>query len=443
MTSITELKELYRMDDVTPTNIVNQVLETINTDSSNAWITVRDRKKLLERTQELESRSIDSYPLYGVPFAIKDNIDVAGLSTTAACPEYEYIPEETAPVVDKLIEAGAILIGKTNMDQFATGLVGTRSPYGVCRNPENEEYISGGSSSGSAVVVATGQVAFAIGTDTAGSGRVPPAFNGLVGLKPTRGAVSTRGVVPACRTLDCVAIFAKNIDGIRQVGEVAIGYDRHEPYSRSEAEELTLAPPATDNITIGIPDESNTEFFGDSECQSLFENIVDELDSLPWSIQTIDFDPFVQAAELLYQGPWVAERYSAVGDFIETNPDAVNSVVGDIIRRGDNYSATDTFEAYYELEEYKREVSTVFKDIDVLVTPTTGTTYTIKEIQNDPIELNSNLGYYNNFANLLDLSAITVPGGKLESGVGFGITIFGEAFADGLVTAIGEEIKQE
>lgn len=442
MTTISDLTELYRDGSVTPTDIVTETLDSINSDSSNAWITVRDRKDLLKRARELESEEFNDYPLYGIPFAVKDNIDFAGLPTTAACPEYEYEPAETAPVVNRLTEAGAILIGKTNMDQFATGLVGTRSPYGVCRNVGNDAYISGGSSSGSAIAVASDQVAFALGTDTAGSGRVPPAFNGIVGLKPTRGAISTRGVVPACRTLDCVAVFAQDIEGVRQVGDIAIGFDEQEPYSRSQANEITMASQTIEDITVGIPNQSGLEFFSDTESEKLFQSVIDNLNKQPWSIQSIDFNPFVQTAELLYQGPWVAERYSAVGEFIENNPAGVNSVVADIIRRGEDYSATDTFEAFYELSEYERQVSRVFDNIDFLITPTTGTTYTVEEIENQPIELNSNLGYYNNFANLLDLCAITVPGGTLESGVGFGITIFGEAFDDNLVTQIGEEVKQ-
>lgn len=442
MRFVSDFDEAYRNGDVAPRDTVKEVIERIDTDSSNAWITIRERDDLLSRARELEDQSIDDKPLYGVPFAVKDNINIVGLPTTAGCPEFTFEPEATAPVVRQLTDAGAILVGKTNMDQFATGLVGTRSPYGPCRNPRNKEYIAGGSSSGSAVAVTTGQVAFALGTDTAGSGRVPPALNGLVGLKPSRGAVSTRGVVPACRTLDCIAFFARTVEGTRRVADAAIGHDREEAYSRPAADDLTMTPPPTEDVTVGIPDASNLKFFGDSEAEVLFDDIVDELASCSWSIQTIDFTPFVETAKLLYQGPWVAERYSAVGEFIETNPDDVHPVVAKIIRRGKEYSATDAFESFYKLEEYKKQVTAVFEEIDVLVTPTTGTIYTIAEITDQPIKRNSNLGYYNNFANLLDLCAITVPAAIMNAGPGFGITVFGEAFQDDLVAAIGCRVRQ-
>jgi allophanate hydrolase len=441
MRTVGELEEAYRDTSLLPTDVLTAALDRIENDSSNAWITVRDREAMLARARELDSEPVAEYPLYGVPFAVKDNIDVAGLPTTAGCPAYAYEPDESAHVVRRLTDAGAVLVGKTNMDQFATGLVGTRSPYGACHNPRNEAYISGGSSSGSAVAVTTGQVAFALGTDTAGSGRVPAAFNDLVGLKPTRGAVSTRGVVPACRTLDCVAIFAETVEGTRRVGDVAYGYDEQEAYSRPRADSLSLSPPAPETVTVGIPDEPNLEFFGDSEAAALFEDVLDRLDSLPYSVRTIDFTPFVETAQLLYQGPWVAERYAAVGEFIENNPDAVNPVVADIIRRGGEYSATETFEAFYELEAYRRQVSAVFEDVDVLLTPTTGTIYTTDEIRDRPVERNSNLGYYNNFANLLDLCAITVPGGTTQAGPTFGVTVFGVAFDDALVAEIGRRVS--
>jgi allophanate hydrolase len=438
--TVADLQRAYRTGDRRPVDVVEATLDAIEHSDTNAWIATRDRPALREDAAALDAADPDEYPLYGVPFAVKDNIDYAGLPTTAGCPSYASDPEESAHVVDRLVDAGALLVGKTNMDQFATGLVGTRSPYGACRNPFDDASIAGGSSAGSAVAVARGQVAFALGTDTAGSGRVPAAFNRLVGLKPTRGAVSTRGVVPACRTLDCVSVFANTVEDARAVGEVAVGYDAADPYSRPAADDLDLSPPERPTVTVGVPDEGNLAFFGDDEAAELFEAFREDLADGPWTVETVDFAPFVETASLLYGGPWVAERYAAVGEFLATDPDDVDPVVERIIEGGADYSAVDTFEAMYELQARKREVAAVFDGVDVLVTPTTGTIYTVDEVRADPVELNSNLGYYTNFANLLDLSAVAVPVDTFEAGPGFGVTVFGEAFEDGLVAAVAERL---
>ncbi|APX98635.1 allophanate hydrolase [Natronorubrum daqingense] len=440
---VKELLNAYQAGERTPEGVVRDVFDRIETDGTNAWIATRDQANVLAEATELDDADLTENPLYGIPFAVKDNIDYNGLPTTAGCPAYAYEPEDHAAVVDRLIDAGAILIGKTNMDQFATGLVGTRSPYGECRNVHNEAYISGGSSSGSAVAVAREHVAFALGTDTAGSGRVPAAFNGLVGLKPTRGALSTRGVVPACADLDCVSIFAQTTDDALRVEDVAARFDPDDPYSRRLADDLELSKTCLSDITIGVPAADELEFFGDNEAAQLFDDTIDEIAAQFGEPTTVDFTPFRKTAELLYGGPWVADRLSAVGEFIETHPDEVNTTVADIIRGGKEYSAVDTFEAFDQLKTLRREAEQVLAKIDALVVPTTGTTYMIEAVQSNPIELNSNLGYYTNFVNLLDLSAVAVPTHSFDAGPSFGVTIIGEAFEDARIASIGAAIESE
>lgn len=434
------LQQAYREGDLTPRAVVDHALDRADSDEAyNVWIDRYD-KSARARAAELSAADPSNYPLYGVPFAIKDNIDVAGNPTTAGCPAYEYIPDETADVVDRLTEAGAILLGKTNMDQFATGLVGTRSPYGVCRNAHDPSLISGGSSSGSGVAVARGHVSFALGTDTAGSGRVPAALNGIIGYKPTRGLISTNGIVPACRTLDCVAVFAMTIEDARRVGTVLVGYDDDDPYSRPAADNISLTDPSSSSPTIGVFE--HTEHFGDRAAAELFDNAVSDTEELE-TVVSVPEEPFREAAELLYSGPWVAERFSAVGKFIEANSDAVHEVVREIISEGVSYSAVDTYEAMYELQRYKRRVEQIFEDIDILLTPTTGTTYTIEDVAESPRETNSNLGHYTDYVNLLDLSAIAIPSGARPDGAQFGVTLAGPAdhdaslfiFADRFISA--------
>jgi len=431
----------YRTGERTPVEVVETVYERIDATDTNAWIAVRDESELRKEAQALMEQEQDNLPLYGVPFAVKDNIDYAGLPTTAACPDYAYEPTEHATVVEELSEAGALLIGKTNMDQFATGLVGTRSPYGPCRNVYNEEYISGGSSSGSAVVVARDQVAFALGTDTAGSGRVPPALNGLVGIKPTQGAISTAGVVPACATLDCVAVFANGVADAARVSQVASGFDPTDPHSRREAATIDFEVSSIKKPKIGVPAPADREFFGDDETATLYAGAIEQCSEVG-DVVDVPFDPFAEAAELLYGGPWVAERFAAVGDFMAENPGASDPVVEEIIGRGAGYSARETFEAFYELAALETRASDVMDPIDALIVPTVPTTYTIEEVGNQPIELNSNLGYYNNFVNLLDLSAVTVPIGAFEVGPTFGVTVIGDAFEDRTVASIAAALRK-
>jgi len=441
------LTQAYVDGELTPHTVVEEVIDRIGSDDHNAWITIFAKSELFDRADELGNVTnidLEAKPLYGVPYAIKDNIDAAEESTTAACPEYAYTPETNATVVDRIESAGAILIGKTNLDQFATGLVGTRSPYGACHNAIDPEYISGGSSSGSAVAVADSQVAFTLGTDTGGSGRVPPSFNGIIGQKPTRGALSNDGVVPACRTLDCVSIFANTCRDALLVEQVAAGYDPADEYSRQAVDEQSLGlQEATDSLTIGIPSQNQLEFFGDSEASTLFEDIHDPVTSVANEALTVDISSLLECSNLLFDGPWVAERLIPTRDVRTKHSEALVPVLEEILEGAETLSAVDVFEAQYHRKQLKKEAETLFETIDALIVPTTGTIYTIDEINQKPIERNSNLGLYTNFVNLLDLAATTVPVGRRENGLPFGVTIIGEAFSDGMLAGIGDALCQE
>lgn len=426
---IAHLRRLYLSKELTPTKLVEQLYARLSKeDSGNIWIHRLSLDQLLSYAKALESKDSSALPLYGIPFAIKDNIDLASIPTTAACPDYAYTPATSATVVQKLIDAGAIPLGKTNLDQFATGLVGTRSPYGACQNSFNAEYVSGGSSAGSAVAVAKGLVSFSLGTDTAGSGRVPAAFNNLIGHKPTCGLLSTSGVVPACRTLDCVSIFALTARDAEAVLQVAQGFDETDAYSRNKQEHFL--PKLATNFTFGIPRKDQLAFFGNTDTPLLFDKTIRQLEVLGGRAVEIDFSLFLETARLLYEGPWVAERYAAIKDFFENQPDSIFPVTRKIIGGASKFSAADTFSALYRLKGLQRKITPVWKSIDVLVTPTAGTIYTIDEVNAEPVICNSNLGYYTNFMNLLDLSAVAVPAGFQTNGLPFGITISMPALGD-------------
>lgn len=420
---IATLRRLYQSGEITPLGLVEDLLARMaGEDARRIWISRLDAAALGAYARNLEGKDIATLPLYGIPFAVKDNIDLKGLPTTAGCPGFAYVPERHATVVARLIDAGAIPLGKTNLDQFATGLNGTRSPYGACRNAFDPDYISGGSSSGSAVAVALGLASFSLGTDTAGSGRVPAAFNNLVGHKPSCGALSTRGVVPACRSLDAVSIFALTAEDAERVLAVAAGFDADDEYSRP------LAPHGFDfgraaGFRFGVPMAKDLEFFGNAEAERLFGEAVERLKSLGGTPVEIDLAPFLEAARLLYGGPWVAERYLAIRDFFDAWSEQVFPPVREIIAGGRDIGAADTFAHLYKLRAFKRVCDAVWNDIDVMLTPTAGTIYRIDEMQADPIRLNSNLGYYTNFMNLLDLAATAVPAGSQRDGLPFGVTL--------------------
>jgi len=400
------------------------------------WISLLPREAVLDRAREIEIHP--DLTLAGKTFAVKDNFDVEGVPTTAGCPAYAFTPSATATVVRRLQEAGALLVGKTNMDQFATGLVGTRSPFGACSSVFNERYISGGSSSGSAVAVAKNLVTFSLGTDTAGSGRVPAAFNGLIGLKPTRGLLSTHGVVPACRTLDCVSIFARTCREAHEVWQVARGPDPADPYSRVARPGDDAAPWINGKFRFGVPSPDQLQFFGDDEAAQLCQAAIKKMQQIGGEKVEIDFSVFRRAADLLYGGPWVAERLAAIKTFFRDHADEVEPVVRSIIGGAQKYTAVDTFEADYQLHRLQSEAVKEWARMDVLLLPTTGTIYTHEQIASDPIKLNTNLGYYTNFVNLMDLAAVAAPAGFRSNGLPFGISLIGPAFTDEALLALAD-----
>lgn len=407
--------------------LIDEVFERIAAyPDPGVWISLRTKEEVLAEASAMDP----SLPLHGVPFAVKDNIDVAGMPTTAACPSFAYTPSASAFVVNLLRQAGALLIGKTNMDQFATGLVGTRTPYGACHSVYDPEFISGGSSSGSAVAVAADLVTFSLGTDTAGSGRIPAAFNNIVGLKPTRGLLSVRGVVPACASLDCVSIFARSVEDAFLILKLA---SRHDPVDCWSRPIPRLCSRGSD-VRIGVP--THLEFFGDGEYERLFSEAADLMASRGYELVPVELEPFLEAARLLYGGAWVAERDHAVGEFIRRHPGEIDPTVEQIITGGRPKSAVEAFSGFYELERLRAQTAPVWEKIDALLLPTAPTTYRIREVLENPLELNSRLGTYTNFVNLLDLSALAIPAGFRKDGIPFGVTLVGPAFEDKLLAAI-------
>lgn len=439
---IVTLRQRYQSGEFTPLDLVETLLARMaGEDMHRIWISRLEADALRGYARALDGKDIANLPLYGIPFAIKDNIDLAGLPTTAACPDYAYTPDQHAVVVQRLIGAGAIPIGKTNLDQFATGLNGTRSPYGACRNAFNPNFISGGSSSGSAVAVALGLACFSLGTDTAGSGRVPAAFNNLVGHKPSCGALSTRGVVPACRSLDAVSIFALTAEDAERVLAVAAGFDADDAYSRA------LAPHGfdfgrADAFRFGVPMHKDLQFFDNTDAERLFGEAVTRMKALGGTPVEVDLVPFLETARLLYEGPWVAERYLAIREFFDAQPEKVFPPVREIIAGGRGVSAADTFSHLHKLRAFKRICDAVWNDIDVMLTPTAGTIYRIAEMQADPIRLNANLGYYTNFMNLLDLAATAVPAGFQHDGLPFGVTLIAPPHQDVPLLHLASRMQQ-
>jgi len=434
---ISDLIGGYRAGHFSPADMMECLMERAdNAPQHHVWISRLSHAQVMRHVQALKMRSLSNAPLYGIPFVVKDNIDLADVPTTAACPAFSYVPTRSASVVERLLEAGAIPLGKTNLDQFATGLVGTRSPYGACLNSFSDRYISGGSSSGSAVAVATGLASFSLGTDTAGSGRVPAAFNNLIGLKPSLSRLSTRGVVPACRSLDCISIFALTAGDAAKVLDAAEGFDVEDPYSRK----LGNAP--VPRLRFGVPRREQLQFFGDAEYARLFDAALLRLESLGGSRVEIDFAPFLDAARLLYEGPWVAERYAAVGRFMEAHQTAVFPATAQIIAGGKRATAVEAFEAGYQLRALQRKTEPAWSQVDFIVTPTAGTIYTIAQLEADPLQLNANLGYYTNFMNLFDLAGIAVPAGFRHDGLPFGVTLIGPSSSERGLLAIADSLHR-
>jgi len=449
---ICELRSGYLANRFTPAEVMTRLMDRADgAEQRHVWISRLSRGEVMAHVQSLERRSIGDLPLYGIPFVIKDNIDLAGVATSAACPPFSYTPVRSATVVQRLLDAGAIPLGKTNLDQFATGLVGTRSPHGACRNSFDGRYISGGSSSGSAVAVATGLASFSLGTDTAGSGRVPAAFNNLIGLKPSLGRLSTRGVVPACRSLDCVSIFALTAGDAAAVLDAAEDYDPEDPYARKVGNapiggtgigRAGTGPADVTGLRFGVPRPGQLQFFGDAEYARLFEAAIRRLESSGGTLVEIDFAPFLEAARLLYEGPWVAERYAAIGRFMESHPGALHPVTAQIIAGAKRHSAVEAFEAQYRLKALQRESGAAWVGADVIVTPTAGTIYSIAAVEADPIRLNAALGYYTNFLNLFDLAGVAVPAGFRGDGLPFGITLIGPASTDRALLALADTVHR-
>ncbi|MDP4301876.1 allophanate hydrolase [Leptothrix discophora] len=417
-----------------PLQVVEQVLAaTAGEDVHHAWISRVPPETLRARARALMARDPATLPLWGVPFAVKDNIDVEGLPTTAGCPAYAYEPARSATVVQRLVDAGALVVGKTNLDQFATGLNGTRSPYGACRNAFDPDFVSGGSSAGSAVSVARGQVSFSLGTDTAGSGRVPAAFNQLVGLKPTRGLLSTRGVLPACQTLDVVSVFALTADDAAAVLAVAQGFDAEDPCSRAtqpHGHDIGRAP----QPRLGVP-RRDQRIWTEPACEAAFDAAIEQARALGAELVELDFEPFYETARLLYEGPWVAERYGAIRDFIERQPEAVFPVTREITLGGKALLAADAYAAQVRLLALRRRCDAVWSQVDAVLTPTAPGHPTIDAMRAEPIVRNSELGVYTNFMNLLDCAAVALPSGWLAGAPGrpgrpFGITVFAPAHQD-------------
>lgn len=419
--TIQDWKNAYIMQKIQLQDLKTYVAAIQNDD--HAWIEIASIEQLQAQIDALTDQSPEHLPLYGVPFAVKDNIDVVGFNTTAGCQELSYLAVQDSTVIAKLKAAGAIVIGKTNLDQFATGLVGVRSPYGAVKNSFNPEYISGGSSSGSSVSVANGVVPFSLGTDTAGSGRVPAGHNNIVGLKPTKGWFSTTGLIPACRTIDVISIFSLSADDAWQVAQVMQGYDAVDEYSRHHPENI---PSQFSKAKIAIP--AQMEFYGDLETEKAFAQAIERLQTLGYEVEEIDFEIFNQLASALYNKAWVAERTYAVEKLIQR--EQAHLVIQKIIAQADKFTAVDTMQAEYERADLARQINLALAPYDALMVPTAPTIYKIADVEADPIVKNSHMGAYTNFVNFADLSAIALPNVIRRDGLPSGVTFIAQAWMD-------------
>ncbi len=432
----------HRAGQLSPAQTVARSFQRIRDHNDPAiFISLRDEKDAMAEAEALSAKDAALFPLYGVPVAVKDNIDVAGLPTTAACPAYAYMPSLDATSVARLRAAGAIMIGKTNLDQFATGLVGVRSPYGIPNNPMRGDLIPGGSSSGSAVAVSTGLVPLALGTDTAGSGRVPAMLNNIVGLKPSLGLVSTAGVVPACRTLDCVSVFSLTVDDAMTALRAMAGPDGADPFSRNrELAGVSVFPP---NLRLGVPRDGQLIFFGDKASEAAYGAALKRWTALGATLVGFDLEPFYETARLLYEGPWVAERYLVIRNLLASSPDAIHPVTREIAAGGARLTAADTFAALYRLQALRRIAERAFANIDALVLPTAPTVYSTAQVLANPVELNSRLGTYTNFVNLLDLCGLALPASIRPDEIPFGITLLAPSGQDARLASIGRVFQAD
>jgi len=442
--SLAALHRSY-INGASPHDLAGRLWERIQSaNASNAWIYLESKENLLRAAAQLEARreAGEKLPFFGVPFAVKDNIDVAGMPTTAACPDFSYIAKTSARCVELLLSAGAICLGKNNLDQFATGLSGFRSPYGACASVGNPMYISGGSSSGSAVAVAAGHVSFSIGTDTGGSGRVPAGFNGIVGVKPTVGRISSRGLVPNCPSIDVPSIFARTVDDGCSVMEIIDGFDPEDPFARQPrpAKEHPIEQRAT-SFRFGRLKPEQVETFGMPECATLYESACTRLQQIGGIPIEIDITPFVEAGRMLFDGPWISERRASVGSFVDSHPASLFDVTRSVLATSDRYSAVDTFSAMHRLARLSRAINSHFQDISALVVPTAPRPVTIEAMAESPIELNNQLGYYSYFANLVDLCGVAVPNEVLSCGVPMGVTFLAPAWQDRPLAALAKRFE--
>ncbi|MFL9886466.1 allophanate hydrolase [Paraburkholderia agricolaris] len=440
---LSTLRASYRTGTHTPRKLIGELLTkaaALNPEF-HLFIHLLSEAEVAPYLDWLETQDIEALPLYGVPFAIKDNIDLAGVPTTAACPAFAYTPAESATLVARLIALGAVPLGKTNLDQFATGLNGTRSPYSKCRNSVHPDYPSGGSSAGSSLAVALGVASFALGTDTAGSGRVPAGLNNLVGLKASKGLLSTAGVVPACRTLDCVTYFTATAREASELLALTAQVDPRDAYSRKNPQwndARAFGKLAT--FRFGVP--SQLEFAGCVESPALFAKARAMLEAAAGEAVEIDFAPFVEAANLLYEGPWVAERYSVVDELLEANPEAVLPVIRDVLAKAPGSTAVELFRAQYRLQALKAICDAALEPLDFVLTPTYPRPVTLAELERDPIRPNSLLGYYTNFMNLLDYAAVATPTAFMANGLPWGVTVFGRAFTDQYLLSVADTLQR-
>jgi allophanate hydrolase len=434
--TVAALVAAHRAGTVSPAQTVARSFARIREHNDPAiFISLREEQEAIAEAEALTARDGAQLPLYGVPVGVKDNIDAAGLPTTAACPAFSYLPAHDATSVARLRAAGAIIVGKTNLDQFATGLVGVRSPYGIPNNPLRGDLIPGGSSSGSAVAVSAGLVPLALGTDTAGSGRVPAMLNNIVGLKPSLGLISTAGVVPACRTLDCVSVFALTVDDTMIALNAMAGPDGADPYSRNRPLAEVTAFPV--QLRLGVPRGGQLIFFGDKASEQAYGDALKRWTALGGTLVEFDLEPFYETARLLYEGPWVAERYLVIRDLLASSPEAIHPVTREIIIAGQRLSAADTFAALYRLQALRKIAERAFTGIDALVLPTAPTVYSTAQVLANPLELNSRLGTYTNFVNLLDLCGLALPAAIRPDDIPFGITLLAPAGQDAQLASIG------
>src|ERR1700688_1215339 len=436
--TVAEILDAYRRGALKPEDAVARSFARIRRHGDPAiFIALREEADVVAEAKALARDGDMSLPLYGIPVAVKDNIDVKGLPTTAACPAFGYRPGKDATSVAKLRQAGALILGKTNLDQFATGLVGVRTPYGIARNLFDDKLIPGGSSTGSALAVAAGFAPLALGTDTAVWGGVRAASRNIAGLKPSRGMVSCAGVVPACRTLDCISVLALTVDDAMTMLNVIAGPDAADPYAHSRT--VGTVGPLPNGVKLGVPLRGQRLFFGDTMSVKAYDEALARLTSLGAKIIEIDIEPFYEAARLLYDGPWVAERYLVAKALIASSPESLHPVTRQIILAGAHRSAAETFTAFYQLEELRRMADRTFHTVEALVLPTTPTIYTVEQVLADPIQLNSRLGTYTNFVNLLDLCGLAVPASIRDDGAPFGVTLLASAGEDAALAAIGRE----